>query len=448
MAVSSGQPHNHRPSGILGEDFLNMPTFVGFRGFVPNHSPSTTTSTGSDHSASVSPPAYGNLDSSALADQAHTTLFADDEELEDDSFSGLDSKFHARFHSNEPKQDPKTSAAHNKLKISTAERRATHNAIERARRESLNGRFLELARALPTMGNVKRPSKSVIVNKSLEWICESQVREYHLVRENNYLRAQVNELRSQLQLGPLPPANYAAPLHMQAKDLRSASIPNHQPINLPIVPNLSAVDIPGPGVNTINLSLPAKLGHQPPDRSFNPVPTKDVYAHPPPDQQAGPFIAPQSHHTFAINPFQPGLGPDSALGLSFGAEQQLPTFQTGYDPEGISPRSGGSPNLATSFYPSASTSSDEGSASPSGVHAFKSNATEKTGSVDLFGSGSVDGGLLSNTSHVLPPSAPNPGQITESIMDLMQAQAQAQHLNDGGPTGNFPTSFGSGSYLY
>ena len=48
---------------------------------------------------------------------------------------------------------------------STAERRATHNAVERARRESLNGRFMELASALPAMAQVKRPSKSIIVAK-------------------------------------------------------------------------------------------------------------------------------------------------------------------------------------------------------------------------------------------------------------------------------------------
>lgn len=47
----------------------------------------------------------------------------------------------------------------------TAERRATHNAVERARRETLNGRFMDLAAALPSMAHVKRPSKSMIVNK-------------------------------------------------------------------------------------------------------------------------------------------------------------------------------------------------------------------------------------------------------------------------------------------
>jgi len=50
---------------------------------------------------------------------------------------------------------------------STAERRATHNAVERARRESLNGRFVDLAAALPNMATIKRPSKSTIVAKCM-----------------------------------------------------------------------------------------------------------------------------------------------------------------------------------------------------------------------------------------------------------------------------------------
>jgi hypothetical protein len=46
-----------------------------------------------------------------------------------------------------------TSGAARKLKRppSTAEKKATHNAVERARRESLNGRFLVLADMLPGM---------------------------------------------------------------------------------------------------------------------------------------------------------------------------------------------------------------------------------------------------------------------------------------------------------
>jgi len=85
---------------------------------------------------------------------------------------------------------------------STAERRATHNAVERARRESLNGRFMELASALPSMAAVKRPSKSVIVAKSLEYVYATEDRERVLRAENASLRKEVDELRAKLGMGP------------------------------------------------------------------------------------------------------------------------------------------------------------------------------------------------------------------------------------------------------
>lgn len=90
---------------------------------------------------------------------------------------------------------------------STAERRASHNAVERARRESLNVRFIELANALPSMASVKRPSKSMIVNKSLEFIFGAEEREKALKDEAADLRREVDELRAQLGL---PPKNKAA----------------------------------------------------------------------------------------------------------------------------------------------------------------------------------------------------------------------------------------------
>lgn len=123
----------------------------------------------------------------------------------------------------------------------TAERRATHNAVERARRETLNGRFMDLAAALPSMSHVKRPSKSMIVNRckfnfffvylggstsplavsylnqehcradcslclsfftptALDFVDASLQREASLMEENNSLRKQVNQLRTQLGL--------------------------------------------------------------------------------------------------------------------------------------------------------------------------------------------------------------------------------------------------------
>ncbi|KDN44528.1 hypothetical protein K437DRAFT_210104, partial [Tilletiaria anomala UBC 951] len=52
-------------------------------------------------------------------------------------------------------------------------KRANHNAIERARRESLNNRFLILAASLPAISQIRRPSKSLIVNRSLQFVADS-----------------------------------------------------------------------------------------------------------------------------------------------------------------------------------------------------------------------------------------------------------------------------------
>lgn len=49
------------------------------------------------------------------------------------------------------------------------EKRTAHNALERQRREGLNSKFQELAHVLPSLQQVRRPSKSMIVAKSLEF---------------------------------------------------------------------------------------------------------------------------------------------------------------------------------------------------------------------------------------------------------------------------------------
>ncbi|KAJ1732640.1 hypothetical protein LPJ61_001946 [Coemansia biformis] len=94
-----------------------------------------------------------------------------------------------------------------------AQRRATHNAIERARRESLNGQFQDLASAVPALVQVRRPSKATIVEKSLDYI--RTFRE-HLGNRDQYIKKlqlrnlalhdEVNRLRSQLGLEPLSEA--------------------------------------------------------------------------------------------------------------------------------------------------------------------------------------------------------------------------------------------------
>jgi hypothetical protein len=85
-------------------------------------------------------------------------------------------------------------------RANTAERRATHNAVERQRRETLNGRFLDLASLLPNLSQIRRPSKSSIVNSSIAYIHASRrhhllaSRELRLLKtENDHLRFEINE---------------------------------------------------------------------------------------------------------------------------------------------------------------------------------------------------------------------------------------------------------------
>lgn len=99
----------------------------------------------------------------------------------------------------------KPKRSNNRKGPGNADKRATHNAVERARRESLNGRFTTLAESLPTMRHIKRPSKAMIVNKALDFVYDAQLRERTLVQENNELRREVDQLRARLGMPPLPP---------------------------------------------------------------------------------------------------------------------------------------------------------------------------------------------------------------------------------------------------
>jgi len=92
-------------------------------------------------------------------------------------------------------------------RANTAERRATHNAVERQRRETLNGRFLDLAALLPNLSQIRRPSKSSIVNSSIAHVHASRrhrqlsSRELRLLKlEADALRREVNEWRDRAGL--------------------------------------------------------------------------------------------------------------------------------------------------------------------------------------------------------------------------------------------------------
>ncbi|KAF9259862.1 hypothetical protein L218DRAFT_989899 [Marasmius fiardii PR-910] len=87
-------------------------------------------------------------------------------------------------------------------RLNTAEHRAVHNAVERARRETLNGRFLDLAKLLPNLSQIRRPSKSAIVNSSIAHLnaCRRHralaSRELRILKlESDHLRKELNEWR-------------------------------------------------------------------------------------------------------------------------------------------------------------------------------------------------------------------------------------------------------------
>jgi hypothetical protein len=83
-------------------------------------------------------------------------------------------------------------------RANTAERRATHNAVERQRRETLNGRFLDLAALLPNLSQIRRPSKSAIVNSSIAHIHASRRHRLLASRELKQLKVESDAQRREL----------------------------------------------------------------------------------------------------------------------------------------------------------------------------------------------------------------------------------------------------------
>ncbi|ORY91862.1 hypothetical protein BCR43DRAFT_517896 [Syncephalastrum racemosum] len=67
-------------------------------------------------------------------------------------------------------QPPPESNKSSRIKPS---RRAEHNATERARRESLNSKFRLLSSTLPNLRTCRKPSKSQIIEKAIEWVEQS-----------------------------------------------------------------------------------------------------------------------------------------------------------------------------------------------------------------------------------------------------------------------------------
>ncbi|KAI8088319.1 hypothetical protein BDF21DRAFT_412918 [Thamnidium elegans] len=80
------------------------------------------------------------------------------------------------------------------------QRRAEHNAIERARRESLNTKFQQLAHSLPNLHNDRRPSKGTIIERTLEYVKLTVEKEEVLKTEIEQLRLANENLISNMTI--------------------------------------------------------------------------------------------------------------------------------------------------------------------------------------------------------------------------------------------------------
>ncbi|GAA6019441.1 hypothetical protein JCM10207_001387 [Rhodosporidiobolus poonsookiae] len=155
------------------------------------------------------------------------------------------------------------------------EKRNLHNATERARRDNLNTRFMDLARSLPTMTNIKRPSKAVIVAKALDFVFDSQHREHALVEENNALRREVDALRARLGMAPLPPPaplpdhKVATQATMRKPKKATESAPKVISAPAEVVPKIEspALQHPHPSPSTTHVASPASYTHPSPSSS-------------------------------------------------------------------------------------------------------------------------------------------------------------------------------------
>ncbi|KAF7722317.1 hypothetical protein EC973_003441 [Apophysomyces ossiformis] len=100
--------------------------------------------------------------------------------------------------------------------LAHVDKRTAHNALERQRREGLNNKFQQLAHALPSLQTVCRPSKTMIVTKSLEFVSDAIQRELRyqkkiklLCEENERLLRKAR--KSSLQMKKKASAERATP---------------------------------------------------------------------------------------------------------------------------------------------------------------------------------------------------------------------------------------------
>jgi hypothetical protein len=119
----------------------------------------------------------------------------------------------------------------------SADKRASHNAVERARREMLNQRFRDLQSFIPNLAESKRASKLAIVRGCIAHFQDLGRRDAARMRAAQVLitslddmRSQLNELRKEKGLGPVTPSRD----EVQARqDLLTIPINRHEPITPP-----------------------------------------------------------------------------------------------------------------------------------------------------------------------------------------------------------------------
>ncbi|CAO3656075.1 unnamed protein product [Mucor hiemalis] len=96
-----------------------------------------------------------------------------------------------------PYERPDSSGSSKQLQTK-AERRAEHNATERARRESLNVKFQQLAFTLPNLQNDSRPSKGTIIDRTLDFVKGAIIKEERMQYRINELEKFSRYLLSEL----------------------------------------------------------------------------------------------------------------------------------------------------------------------------------------------------------------------------------------------------------
>ncbi|KAH8553956.1 hypothetical protein BGW37DRAFT_482907 [Umbelopsis sp. PMI_123] len=114
---------------------------------------------------------------------------------------------------------------------SKADRRAEHNAIERARRESLNTKFQELAHSLPNLQNDRRPSKGTIIERTLDFVKRTIIQEERYRTEIERLREQNSKLRARIgsissESSPEPSISHTGSWMDESNDMpRQSTVP-------------------------------------------------------------------------------------------------------------------------------------------------------------------------------------------------------------------------------